>query len=123
MRRRWPELRQFSWSKTAKLTREVYAQAAERFRKRPKALFLSPECPYPARGGGPLRSASLLEYLACRFSVHAIVFRQPGDPDPARAIPPGRIEKLDILDLPYHSKRPSLARCAIPGGWSATFLR
>ena len=29
----------------------------------PKALFLSPESPYPAIGGGPLRSASLLEYL------------------------------------------------------------
>jgi glycosyltransferase involved in cell wall biosynthesis len=47
-----------------------------------------------------------LEYLACHFSVHAVVFRQPGDPDPARAIPPGRVERLDVLDLPHHSKRP-----------------
>jgi glycosyltransferase involved in cell wall biosynthesis len=74
-----------------------------------RVLFLAPEAPYPVRGGGPLRSASLLEYLACRFSVHAIVFRQPGDPNPAHAIPAGRIEKLDVVELPYHSKHP-LAR-------------
>jgi glycosyltransferase involved in cell wall biosynthesis len=74
-----------------------------------RVLFLAPESPYPVRGGGPLRSASLIEYFACRFSVHAIVFRQPGDPDPAQAIPTGRIEKLDVVELPYHSKHP-LAR-------------
>ena len=74
--------------------------------EKPRVLFLAPECPYPMRGGGPLRCASLLEYLARRFAVHAIVFRQPGDPDPALAIPPGRIEKLDALELPHHSKFP-----------------
>ena len=74
-----------------------------------RVLFLAPEAPYPVHGGGPLRSASLLEYLACRFRVHAIVFRQPGDPDPAQAVPAGRIEKLDVVELPYHSKHP-LAR-------------
>ena len=73
---------------------------------KPRALFLSPEAPYPPIGGGPLRSASLLEYLAARFSVHSIVFREPGAPDPARAIPAGRIERLDVLELPFHSKRP-----------------
>ncbi len=77
--------------------------------KNPKALFLSAEAPYPAIGGGPLRSASLLEYLAQRYSVHAIVFRQAGEADPGLAIPPGRVERLDVIDLPYHSKRP-LAR-------------
>jgi len=75
---------------------------------RARVLFLAPEAPYPVRGGGPLRSASLLEYLACRFRVHAIVFRQPGDPDPAQAFPAGRIEKLDVVELPYHSKHPLL---------------
>ncbi len=75
----------------------------------PKALFLSPEAPYPAIGGGALRSASLLEYLARRFAVHAIVFREPGFPNPACAIPAGLIERLDVLDLPFHSKR-SIAR-------------
>lgn len=77
--------------------------------RKPKALFLSPEAPYPVIGGGPLRSASLLEYLARHYSVHAIVFRQREEPDPTAAIPPGRVHRLDILDLPYHSKRP-LAR-------------
>lgn len=74
--------------------------------KKPKALFLSPESPYPTIGGGPLRSASLLEYLSQRFSVHAIVFRQDGDADPARGIPAGMVERLDVLDLPRHSKSP-----------------
>jgi glycosyltransferase involved in cell wall biosynthesis len=74
-----------------------------------KALFLSPQPPYPAIGGGPLRSASLLEYLSRRFSVHAIVFREPGDPDPELAVPAGRVDKMDVVNLPYHSKQP-LAR-------------
>ncbi len=73
--------------------------------KNPKALFLSAEAPYPVVGGGPLRSASLLEYLARSYAVHAIVFRQTGEADPRLAIPPGRVERLDIIDLPYHSKR------------------
>jgi len=77
--------------------------------RKPRALFLSPESPYPAIGGGPLRSASLLEYLARHFSVHAIFFHQHGDPDPARFIPADRIEKLDVLELPRHSKS-ALAR-------------
>lgn len=75
----------------------------------PKALFLSPESPYPAIGGGPLRSASLVEYLSRHFSVHAIVFRQDGDPDPALSIPAGKVERLDVLELPRHSKS-ALAR-------------
>src|ERR1700723_3581880 len=77
----------------------------------PKALFLSPESPYPAIGGGPLRSASLLEYLSHHFSVHGIVFQQVGDPDPALFIPADRLEKLDVLQLPRHSKSP-VARAA-----------
>ena len=77
----------------------------------PKALFLSPEAPYPVVGGGPLRSASLLEYLAGRFRVHAIVFREPGSPDPARAIPTGLLDRLDVIELPFHSKD-TIARAA-----------
>ena len=71
-----------------------------------KVLFLSPEAPYPVRGGGPLRSASLLEYLASRFQVHAIVFRQPGEPPLAQFIPPNRIQRFDVVELPGHSKHP-----------------
>lgn len=77
--------------------------------RRPSALFLSPESPYPMIGGGPLRSASLLEYLSRHFAVHAILFHQAGDPDPARVMPTGRVVKLDVLELPEHSKS-SLAR-------------
>src|ERR1700682_1122168 len=76
-----------------------------------KALFLSPEPPYPSIGGGPLRSASLLEYLAIRYSVDAILFRQPGDPDPAAGIPAGRVDRVLVLDLPAHRKDP-LSRVA-----------
>jgi len=74
--------------------------------RKPRALFLSAEAPYPPVGGGALRSASLLEYLARSYAVHAIVFRQAGDPDPGPAIPAGRVERLDVIDLPYHSKQP-----------------
>ena len=41
--------------------------------------------------------------------MHAIVFREPGDPDPALAVPAGCVDKLDVVNLPYHSKQP-LAR-------------
>lgn len=67
----------------------------------PRALFLSPESPYPAIGGGPLRSASLLEYLKHHFSVHAILFRQQGDPDPVGLV---AVDRLDVLELARHSK-------------------
>jgi glycosyltransferase involved in cell wall biosynthesis len=72
-------------------------------------LFLSPEAPYPMVGGGPIRTASMLEYLAQRFSVHAIFFREPGAPHPAAALPPGRVDRVDVIDLPFHSTR-QLAR-------------
>ena len=41
-------------------------------------LFLAPEAPYPLTGGGALRSASLLQYLARGYEVDLILFRQPG---------------------------------------------
>lgn len=69
-----------------------------------QALFLSPEAPYPAIGGGALRSASLLEYLVQRYAVDLIVFRQPGDPDPRDLIPGGKLRRIFVLDLPFHSK-------------------
>ena len=74
--------------------------------RKPRALFLSAEAPYPPVGGGALRSASLLEYLGRSYAVDAIVFRQAGDPDPGQAIPPGRVERMDVIELPYHSKQP-----------------
>jgi len=71
---------------------------------KPRALLLAAEAPYPIIGGGPIRAASVLEYLARRFSVHAIFFREPGAPHPAEAVPSGRLDRVDIVDLPFHSK-------------------
>jgi polysaccharide biosynthesis protein PslH len=76
---------------------------------RPRALFLAPEAPYPAAGGGPLRSASLLQYLAARYRLDLIVFREPGGPDPAGLVPRGLFGEVLVLDLPWHS-RTRLAR-------------
>lgn len=66
----------------------------------PAALFLAPETPYPLAGGGALRSASLLEYLAGRYAVDVVVFRQPGAPDPRGSFPPHLVRRLAVLDLP-----------------------
>jgi glycosyltransferase involved in cell wall biosynthesis len=99
------------------------------------ALFLSAEAPYPLAGGGALRSASLLHYLARTREVDVIVFRQPADADPAAqrpgaapwGLPPVRLDglarRVTVIDLPPHSRRPSarawrtasrLARRALP---------
>ena len=99
------------------------------------ALFLSAEAPYPLAGGGALRSASLLHYLARTREVDVIVFRQPADADPAAqrpgaapwGLPPVRLDglarRVTVIDLPPHSRRPAarawrtasrLARRALP---------
>ncbi|MEX2260884.1 MAG: glycosyltransferase [Bryobacteraceae bacterium] len=68
------------------------------------ALFLTPEAPYPLVGGGQLRAACLLEYLAQSYAVDVIVFREPGAADPRLAFPPGLVRWIDVVDLPFHSK-------------------
>jgi len=55
-------------------------------------------------GGGALRAASVLTYLAQRYEVDVIVFREPGAADPAGAFPPGLVRELCVIDLPHHSK-------------------
>ena len=72
--------------------------------ERPRALFLSPEAPYPLAGGGALRSASLLQYLARHFDVDVILFRQPGAPDPAGDLPPGLVRRATLVQLPAHRR-------------------
>jgi polysaccharide biosynthesis protein PslH len=64
------------------------------------ALFLSAEAPYPMHGGGAIRSASLLHYLARGREVDLIVFRQPGDPDPRAALPAGLVRRAAVIELP-----------------------
>jgi glycosyltransferase involved in cell wall biosynthesis len=73
--------------------------------------MLAPEAPYPMRGGGALRTASLLHYLAQSHDVDLIVFRQPGAPHPSEALPPGLVRRLIWIDLP--ANRRSLAARAL----------
>jgi glycosyltransferase involved in cell wall biosynthesis len=82
---------------------------------RPSALFLSAESPYPAIGGGPLRSASLLEFLAQRYDVDVTLFNEKQSPDPRIFFPGGRVRRISVIDLPYHSKS-TLARYG-RGAW------
>lgn len=63
------------------------------------ALVISPEPPYPAAGGGALRTASLIEYLARRYAVDLIGFGEQ------RAAPRGLIRRLHVIELPFHSRR------------------
>lgn len=51
-----------------------------------------------------MRTASLAEYLGRRYDLDVIVFRQPGDPDPASLFPPGLARQVKAIDLPYHSR-------------------
>jgi polysaccharide biosynthesis protein PslH len=76
---------------------------------RPAALILAPEAPYPLAGGGALRTASLLEYLARGHDVDLIVFRQPGAPDPAALVPRGLARRIAAIELPVH-RRTTAAR-------------
>src|SRR2546427_4673817 len=71
-----------------------------------RALFLAPEAPYPPHGGGALRSVSVLEYLAGRYVLDVIVFRQPYAEDPARRFPADLAREIHVIDLPRHRKHP-----------------
>ncbi len=71
---------------------------------RPTALLVAPEIPYPTTGGGALRTASVLEYLSRRYDTDALVFRQPGEPDPALMFPEGLTRKVFVVDLPLHAR-------------------
>lgn len=66
--------------------------------------MLAPETPYPMAGGGALRTASLLHYLALRYEVDLIVFRQPGAPDPAATMPAGLVRDLSVINLPANGR-------------------
>jgi len=71
---------------------------------REAALILCPECPYPPVGGGALRTASLVEYLADRYRLDAVVFRPPGAEDPRETGLGRRARRILVLDLPYHRR-------------------
>jgi glycosyltransferase involved in cell wall biosynthesis len=77
--------------------------------------MLSPETPYPLHGGGALRTASLLNYLARHFEVDLVVFRYRPEQDPARALPPGLVRNVQVIDLP-HNRKDVFSR-AVRNGW------
>lgn len=56
------------------------------------------------RGGGALRTASLLNYLARSHDVDLIVFRQPGAANPLEAMPAGLVRRLVQIDLPSNAR-------------------
>lgn len=76
---------------------------------RPQALVLSPEAAYPAIGGGALRTSSLIDYLARRYNIDVITFRE--DPADQRTFPADRVRDVLNLHLPHHSKS-TMARAA-----------
>ncbi len=65
---------------------------------------MCPEPAYPINGGGSFRSAALLHYLADRYALDAIFFRETGANDPAVAVPSGLLRASMTIDLPLHSK-------------------
>ena len=73
---------------------------------RPSAVVISPEAPYPMHGGGAIRTASLLQYLAPRYDLDLILFRQAGDSDPALSLPRGLARRVWTVTLPFHSRHP-----------------
>jgi glycosyltransferase involved in cell wall biosynthesis len=64
------------------------------------ALVLAPEAPYPLVGGGALRTASLIQYLARTRPVDLILFRQPGAPDPETQLPRELVRRASVIQLP-----------------------
>jgi polysaccharide biosynthesis protein PslH len=55
-------------------------------------------------GGGAMRSASLLHYLAREHEVDLVAFRQPGAPHPGDLLPPGLVRHTLVLELPPHRR-------------------
>ena len=68
-----------------------------------KALFLSPEPPFPLNGGGPLRSASILHFLARHFDIHLVTFQERGGNQAATAAGPLPLTPT-MIDLPRHAR-------------------
>ena len=51
----------------------------------------------------------MIEYLAPRYELDVVVFRQPGDPDPTHTRLRELSRRIGVIALPRHSRRP-LAR-------------
>lgn len=70
------------------------------------ALVLAPEAPYPLLGGGALRTASIIHYLAQTRPVDLILFRQPGVDNPAQLLPAGLARRSTVIQLPPTGRGP-----------------
>ena len=53
------------------------------------------------QGGGALRIASLLEFVARRYDTDVVVFREPGAPDPGPRFPAGLACRIQVIDSPF----------------------
>jgi polysaccharide biosynthesis protein PslH len=63
-----------------------------------RILFLTPEVPHPARGGGTIKSSTVLEYLQARHDVELMCLR---DSDPlVRGRTPGNILRSYAAGVP-----------------------
>lgn len=82
---------------------------------RPAALVLAPEAPFPMHGGGALRTASLLHYLARSYDVDLVVFEAPTQARAEEHLPPGLIRRVMRIALPAHSRH-QVARF-VRNGW------
>ena len=82
---------------------------------KPPALVITPESPYPISGGGALRTASLMEYLATRYTLEIVVFCEAGEPDPSATFPAHCGRRIHVFTLPRHSRAtiPRIARNAM----------
>lgn len=69
-----------------------------------RSLLLAPECPYPLQGGGPMRTGSLLHYLADRSAVDLIGFHEEGAAACSQSLPDGLCASAADVALPLHSK-------------------
>lgn len=91
--------------------------ASSRGESKRRALVILPEAAYPVAGGGPLRTACMLEFLREHFALDVIHFRLSGDPDPLAQYPRGMVARQLLIDLPLHSKAflPRLGRNLLRG--------
>jgi glycosyltransferase involved in cell wall biosynthesis len=71
---------------------------------RERALVVCPEAPFPVAGGGALRTASLVEYLAQKYDLDAIVFHEPNGQEPERTRLAELTHRLCVLPLPQHGR-------------------
>jgi hypothetical protein len=58
-------------------------------------------------GGGALRTASLVEYVARRYETDVILFHQPGAEDPRKRFPAGLVRSVAVIELPVHRRTPA----------------